>query len=57
MTTEPIVTQLEDDCYRVCLTQDAIEACTTCSSAHLIEDKVAQLRRSIASTAAQAYTI
>lgn len=53
--TEPTITQLDDGYYRVCLTQDAIEACTTCSSAHLIEDKVAQLRRRITDIAAEAY--
>ena len=53
--TEPTITQLDDGYYRVCLSQDAIEACTTCSSAHLIDDKVAQLRRRITDIAAEAY--
>ena len=43
--TEPTITQLDDGYYRVCLAEDAIEACTTCSSAHLIDDKVAQLKQ------------
>ena len=53
--TEPTITQLDDGYYRVCLAEDAIEACTTCSSAHLIDDKVAQLKRTIARVAAEAY--
>ena len=56
MKTEPDIIQLEDGYYRVCLTEDGIEACTTCSSAHLIEDKVAQLKRAIHSKAEEAFT-
>ena len=52
---EPTITQLDDGYYRVCLTDTGIEACTTCSSAHLIDDKVAQLRRRISDIAAEAY--
>jgi len=39
------VTHLPDDCYRVCLTENGVTNCTTCSSAHLIPDKEAQLKR------------
>ena len=52
---EPTITQLDDGCYRVCLKQDSIEACTSCSSMHLIDDKVAQLQRVINRIAAEAY--
>ena len=52
--TEPTITQLDDGCYRVCLKEDGIEACTSCSSAHLINDKIAQLRRTINRIAAEA---
>ena len=53
--TEPTITTLDDGYYRVCLAEDAIEICTSCSSAHLIDDKVAQLRRRIRDIAAEAY--
>ena len=53
--TEPTITQHEDGSYRVCLKEDAIEVCTTCSSAHLIDDKTAQIRRRIREIAAEAY--
>ena len=38
---EPVITNLEDDCVRVCIG----DICTTCSSHHLVPDKIAQLRR------------
>ena len=53
--TQPTITQLDDGYYRVCLNEDSIEICTTCSSAHLIDDKVAQLRRRIRDIAAEAF--
>jgi hypothetical protein len=53
--TKPTITTLDDGYYRVCLSENKIEACTTCSSAHLIEDKVAQLKRTINRIAAEAY--
>ena len=55
MQTEPDIISLEDGSYRVCLKQDEIEACTTCSSMHLIDDKVAQLKRCIERYALEAY--
>lgn len=39
------VHQLEDGCYKVCLTEDGITSCTVVSSMHLVEDKVPQLKR------------
>ena len=50
---DPTIEQLPDGCYRVCLKEDGIEACTSCSSAHLIDDKIAQLRRTINRIAAE----
>lgn len=42
MTSEPSVEQLDDSGYlRICL--DGV--CTTCSSMHLVEDKIKQLER------------
>ena len=38
---EPVITNLEDGCVRVTLGS----ICTTCSSHHLVPDKIAQLRR------------
>jgi hypothetical protein len=37
----------DDDCYRICYKQDGIEACTTVSSAHLVEEKKAQLKAAV----------
>ena len=51
---DPTIEQLPDGCYRVCLKEDGIEACTSCSSAHLIDDKIAQLRRIINRIAVEA---
>jgi len=45
---------LDDDCIRVCLTQDGITACTTVSSHHLTWEKEAVLRAAIAREAARA---
>jgi hypothetical protein len=50
------VHQLPDGCYQVCLTsEDGITNCTVCSSAHLVPDKEAQLRRANQAAARQAY--
>ena len=38
------IQRLEDDCYRVCLTEDNITSCTVVSSMHLTEEKERQLR-------------
>ena len=38
------IQHLEDDCYRVCLTEDGITNCTMVSSMHLTEEKERQLR-------------
>ena len=38
---EPVITNLDDGCVRVTLGS----ICTTCSSHHLVPDKIAQLRR------------
>ena len=46
---------LEDDCYRVCLTEDGITSCTVVSSMHLTEEKTRQLRAANAKQAAEAY--
>ena len=51
------VHQLEDGCYKVCLTEDAITSCTVVSSMHLIEDKVPQLRRANQAAAMEAFKI
>ena len=38
---DPVITNLDDGCVRVTLG----DICTTCSSHHLVPDKIAQLRR------------
>ena len=38
------IQRLDDDCYRVCLTEDNITSCTVVSSMHLTEEKTRQLR-------------
>ena len=38
------IQHLDDDCYRVCLTEDGITNCTVVSSMHLTEEKEGQLR-------------
>jgi len=48
--------QLDDDCIRVCLTENGITACTTVSSHHLTWEKQAQLEAAISREAAAAYT-
>jgi hypothetical protein len=49
------IRHLEDDCYRVCLTEDGITNCTVVSSMHLVEEKEGQLRAANAREAAKAY--
>ena len=51
------IQRLEDDCYRVCLTEDNITSCTVVSSMHLTEEKTKQLRAANAREAAAAYDI
>jgi hypothetical protein len=46
---------LDDDCIRVCLTQDGITACTVVSSMHLVEDKRRQLEAAIEREALDAF--
>ena len=46
---------LDDDCIRVCLTQDGITACTVVSSMHLVEDKRKQLEAAIKREALNAF--
>ena len=48
---------LEDDCYRVCLTEDNITSCCYVSSHHLTEEKTRQLRAANAREAAAAYDL
>lgn len=49
------IERLEDDCYRVCLTEDGITNCVVVSSMHLVEDKTGQLKAANARDAAAAY--
>ena len=49
--------RLEDDCYRVCLTEDNITNSTVVSSMHLVEEKAGQLRAANAREAAAAYDL
>ena len=51
------IQRLDDDCYRVCLTEDNITSCTVVSSMHLTEEKARQLRAANAREAAAAYGI
>ena len=51
------IQHLEDDCYRVCLTEDGITNCTVVSSMHLVEEKEGQLRAANQREAAAAYVI
>ena len=51
------IQRLEDDCYRVCFTEDNIRNCTVVSSMHLTEEKTRQLRAANAREAAAAYDI
>jgi hypothetical protein len=49
------IQHLDDDCYRVCLTEDGITNCTVVSSMHLVEEKERQLRAANEREAAKAY--
>ena len=49
------IQHLDDDCYRVCLTEDGFTNCTVVSSMHLVEEKAGQLRAANAREAAEAY--
>jgi hypothetical protein len=49
------IQHLDDDCYRVCLTEDGITNCTVVSSMHLTEEKEGQLRAANAKQAAEVY--
>ena len=51
------IQHLDDDCYRVCLTEDGITNCTVVSSMHLVEEKEGQLRAANEREAAAAYDI
>ena len=51
------IQRLDDDCYRVCLTEYNITSCTVVSSMHLTEEKARQLRAANAREAAAAYGI
>ena len=51
------IQRLEDDCYRVCLTEDNITSCTVVSSMHLVEEKAGQLSAANAREAAAAYDL
>ena len=51
------IRHLDDDCYRVCLTEDGITNCTVVSSMHLVEEKEGQLRAANEREAAAAYVI
>lgn len=49
------ITSTEDDCLKVCLTQDGIEACCFVSSYHLVAGKEKQLQAAIKRAAAKAF--
>ena len=49
------VHQLEDGCYKVCLSEDGITSCTVVSSMHLVDEKEGQLRRANQKAAAEAF--
>jgi hypothetical protein len=51
------VHQLEDGCYKVCLSEDGITSCTVVSSMHLVEDKVPQLKRANKTAALEAFDL
>lgn len=51
------ITHLDDDCYRVCLTEDGITNCAVVSSMHLVSDKQRQLKEANARDAAAAYDL
>jgi hypothetical protein len=49
------ITTTEDDCLKVCLTEDGITKCTFVSSMHLVQDKEKGLRAAIKRAAAKAF--
>lgn len=49
------VTPTEDDCLKVCLTEDGITKCCFVSSFHLVDGKTAGLRAAIKRAAAEAF--
>ena len=49
------VTTTEDDCLKVCLTENGITKCCFVSSAHLVQDKERHLRAAINRAAAKAF--
>jgi len=49
------VTPTEDDCLKVCLTENGITKCTFVSSFHLVQDKEKGLRAAINRAAAKAF--
>jgi hypothetical protein len=51
------IQHLDDDCYRVCLTEDGITNCTVVSSMHLVEEKARQLRAANLREAVAAYDL
>lgn len=49
------ITSTEDDCLKVCLTENGITKCTFVSSMHLVQDKEKGLRAAITRAAAKAF--
>ena len=49
------ITSTEDDCLKVCLTEDGITKCCFVSSSHLVDGKVAGLRAAIKRAAVEAF--
>ena len=49
------ITSTEDDCLKVCLTENGITKCCFCSSTHLVDGKIAGLRAAINRAAAEAF--
>jgi len=49
------VTSTEDDCLKVCLTENGMTKCTFVSSFHLVQDKERHLRNAINRAAAKAF--
>jgi hypothetical protein len=52
------ISQLDSEGYMlVCVERDGFYECATCSSAHLVEDKIAQLEARIDRLAADAFNV
>ena len=49
------ITTTEDDCLKVCLTENGITKCCFVSSMHLVQDKEKGLRAAINRAAAKAF--